>query len=121
MEEERASVCKAMEYRRLSEDARQHAMRNGRLPLKIVTEFMLLEQVKMARSISTTKSNINQRTMTRTIMKTDNNKSLEKGFIAPQKEIMMIRKEVESMKMQLNQLQMCKLKLQKQVQRSCID
>ncbi|KAB2044595.1 hypothetical protein ES319_D01G102600v1 [Gossypium barbadense] len=120
MEEERASVCKAMEYHRLSEDARQHAMRNGRLPLKIVTEFMLLEQVKMARSISASKSNINPRTTTQVIMKMNNKKCLEKGFIAPQKEIMLIRKEVENMKMQLNQLQMCKLKLQKQVQRSCI-
>ncbi|KAA3467252.1 coleoptile phototropism protein 1-like [Gossypium australe] len=120
IEEERASVCKAMEYHRLSEDARQHAMRNGRLPLKIVTEFMLLEQVKMARSVSATKSNINPRTTTQTIMKMNNKKCLEKGFIAPQKEIMLIRKEVENMKMQLNQLQMCKLKLQKQAQRSCI-
>ncbi|KAK8602670.1 hypothetical protein V6N13_084877 [Hibiscus sabdariffa] len=49
-EEERASVCRAMEYYRLSEDARRHVMRNDRLPLKIVTEFMLLEQHKLGRS-----------------------------------------------------------------------
>ncbi|GMJ02844.1 DEFECTIVELY ORGANIZED TRIBUTARIES 3 [Hibiscus trionum] len=117
-EEERTSVCRAMEYYRLSEDARRHAMRNDRLPLKIVTEFMLLEQVKMARSMSATRSNIDPRTTTRTILKV-NNKGLERGFITPQKEIKMIRREVENMKMQLNQLQMCKLKLEKQVKRSC--
>ncbi|XWS10586.1 hypothetical protein CRYUN_Cryun38cG0009100 [Craigia yunnanensis] len=116
-EEERTSVCRAMQYHRLSQDACQHAMKNDRLPLKIVTEFMLIEKVKVARSKSAIESN-NRRTKTQTIMKV--NKGLDGGYITPQKEIKMIRKEVENMKMQLSQLQMCKIKLQKQFKRSCI-
>ncbi|XP_022734723.1 root phototropism protein 3-like [Durio zibethinus] len=116
-EEERTSVCRAMVYHRLSQDARQHATKNDRLPMKIVTEFMLLEQVKMARAMSVIESH-NQRTMTKTTIKV--NRGLDRESETPQKEIKMIRKEVENMKMQLNHLQMCKIKLQKQVQRSCI-
>ena len=116
-EEERTSVCRAMQYHTLSQDAHQHAIKNDRLPLKTVTEFMLLEQVPVARSKSAIESN-NRRTKTQTIMKV--NKGLDGRYITPQNEIKMIRKEVENMKMQLSELQMCKIKLQKQVKRSCI-
>ncbi|XVF77826.1 hypothetical protein PTKIN_Ptkin14bG0078300 [Pterospermum kingtungense] len=116
-EEEKANVCRAMQYHRLSEDARQHAMKNDRLPMKILTELMLLEQVNMARSMSAIKS-IDRKTKTQTIMNV--NKGFDRGCITPQKEIKMIRKEVENMKMQLNQLQMCKMKLQKQIKKSSI-
>ncbi|KAK6229003.1 hypothetical protein SCA6_017954 [Theobroma cacao] len=116
-EEERTNACGAMQYHRLSEDARQHVMKNDRLPLKIVTEFMLLKQVKMARSMTACESNDHPWTKTRTIMKVT--KGLDRGCLTPKKEISMIRKEVENMKMQLNQLQMCKVKLQRQVKR-CI-
>ncbi|OMP12735.1 hypothetical protein COLO4_02818 [Corchorus olitorius] len=116
-EEERKSVCETMEYHRLSEEARQHAMKNDRLPLKVVTQFMLLDQVKMVRFMTANEANQKDiRTKTRTSIK-----GLDRGCMqmTPRKEIKLMRNEVENMKMQLNQLQLCKAKLQSQVKR-CI-
>ncbi|KAJ7977995.1 Root phototropism protein 3-like [Quillaja saponaria] len=114
-EEERTSVCKVLEYHRLSQEARQHVMRNDRLPSKMTTQFILLEQVNMTRSMTSTGSNY-RRTKTQAIIRVS--KSLEKGRKNSQ-EIKMMRKEVDTMKVQLNELHVCKLKLQKQLLR-CI-
>lgn len=90
-------------------------MKNNRLPLKIATRFILLEQVNTTRSKTTVGSSF-QKTKTHAILRA-NNKSLEKGWIKCQKEIKKMTKEVETMKAQLNDLQMCKLKLLKQLKR----
>lgn len=110
-EEERENLCKFLEYHRLSKEAREHVMKNNRVPLKIATRFILLEQVNMMRSKTTSGVGSSfQRTKSRAI-----SKSLEKGWIKSQKEIKKMTKEVETMKAQLNDLQMCKLKLLKQL------
>lgn len=114
-EEERTSVCRAMEYHKLSQEARQHMMKNDRLPLKMRTQLILLEQVNMTRSMTAAGSNY-QRTKTQAIIRVS--KGLEKGCsLTSQKEIKMMKKEVETMKMKLNQLHMCKMQLQNQAKR----
>ncbi|KAJ0079772.1 hypothetical protein Patl1_22691 [Pistacia atlantica] len=114
-EEERTSVCKAMEYHKLSQEARQHMKKNERLPLKLRTQFILLEQVNMTRSMTAAGSNY-QRTKTQAIIRVS--KGSEKGFsLTFHKEINMMKKEVETMKMKLNQLHKCKMQLQNQAKR----
>lgn len=116
-EEERARLCRYLEYHRLSQEAREHVMKNNRLPLKIMTRFILLEQVNMARSITAFGSNY-RRTKTQKIARVSN--GIEKGWMSSHREMRMMKKEVETMKMQLNELQTCKLKLQRQMKR-CIN
>lgn len=111
-EEERSSVCRAMDYHKLSQEARQHVIKNDRLPIQITTQVMLLEQVSFTRSMTGFGSKY-QRTQTQTIIRVG--KGLEEKRMLPRKEIKTMRKEVEVMKMQLNQLQMCKMKMQKQL------
>ncbi|KDP23531.1 hypothetical protein JCGZ_23364 [Jatropha curcas] len=115
-EEERTSVCRTMDYHKLSKEARQHAMKNDRLPLYISMRLILLEQVNMTKSMTATESNY-CRTKAQSSIRIS--KGLEKVCITPQKEIKMMKKEVEHMKVQLNALQKCKMHLQRQV-KGCI-
>ncbi|KAL2325492.1 hypothetical protein Fmac_024550 [Flemingia macrophylla] len=114
--EDRSDVCRKLEYHRLSHEARQHVMQNDRLPLKLTTEFVLLQQVNMATSMTSNGSNY-RRTNTQTIMRV--NTDLEKRQIKNAKEINMMRKDVEMIKSQLLEVNSCKIKLQKQFKR-CI-
>ncbi|KAF5453992.1 hypothetical protein F2P56_023694 [Juglans regia] len=116
-DEERLSVCRSLEYHRLSQEAREHVMKNDRLPLKIMTQFILLEQVNMTGSMTASGSNY-ERTKTQTIIRVS--KGLENGWMNRKEEIKIMKKEVDKMKVQLNELQMCKLKLQRQV-KICIN
>lgn len=116
-EEERNSMCRFLEYHRLSQEARQHVMKNGRLPLKITTRFVLLEQVNMTKTMTGMGSSYH-RTKTQAMVRVS--KSLGKGWMSSRMEIKQMSKEVERMKMQLNELQMCKLKLQKQLKKCTI-
>lgn len=111
------SLCGSLEYHRLSQEAREHVMKNDRLPLKITTRFILLEQVNMTRSMTAIGSNY-RRTKTQAIVRV--NKGLGKGWMNSKKEINLMTKEVETMRVQLNDLQMCKLKLQNQLKRCII-
>ncbi|CAJ1976159.1 unnamed protein product [Sphenostylis stenocarpa] len=111
-EEDRTDICRNLEYHRLSQEARKHVMQNDRLPLKLTTEFVLLEQVNMTTSMTSNGSNY-LRTNTQTIMRV--NKDLEKRAIINAQEINMIRKDVEMIKSQLLEVHSCKLKLQKQL------
>ncbi|KAK4851116.1 hypothetical protein QYF36_012528 [Acer negundo] len=112
-EEERTSVCKTMEYHKLSQEARQHMMKNDRLPVRLRTQLILLEQVNVTRSMTGAGSTF-RRTKAQAIIRVS--QGLEKEWMRSQKEIKMMTKEVETMNMQLNQLNMCKIELQKQVQ-----
>lgn len=103
-----------MEYHKLSQEARQHMMKNDRFPLKMRTQFILLEQVSMARSMTAAGSNY-RRTKTQAIIRVS--KGLERGCSLASQEIRMMKKEVEAMKTKLNQLQMCKMQLQNQAKR----
>ncbi|PON76373.1 Voltage dependent potassium channel [Parasponia andersonii] len=116
-EKERTSLCRFLEYHRLSQETREHVIKNNRLPLKIVIRFILLVQVTMTRSMTSMGSNY-QRTKTQAFVRA-NNRSLGKGWMNSQKEIRKMTKDVEAMKSQLNDLQLCKLKLQRQLKR-CI-
>lgn len=100
----------------MSQEAREHVMKNDRLPLKINTRFILLEQVNMSRSMTAIGSNY-RRTMTQAIVRV--NKGLGKGMANSRKEINSMAEEVETMRLQLNDLKICKTKLQNQVNR-CI-
>ncbi|XP_061349512.1 root phototropism protein 3-like [Gastrolobium bilobum] len=113
-EEDRADVCRVLEYHRLSQEARQHVMKNDRLPLKLTTRFVLLEQVNMAGSSMKSNGSNYQRTKTQTTIRVS--KDFEKRQINSQ-EIKMMRKDVEMMKSQLLELNTCKIKLQKQLKR----
>ena len=115
-EENRTDVCRVLEYHRLSHEARQHVMQNDRLPLKLTTEFVLLEQVNMATSITSKGSNYG-RTNTQTVIRV--NKDMEKRQITNAQEINMMRKDVEMIKSQLLEVHSCKMKLQNQLKR-CI-
>lgn len=111
-EEERTSVSRAMEFHKLSQEARQHMMKNERLPLKMRARYILLEQVNITKVMTAGGSNF-CRTKGQAIIRVS--KGLEKGRMSSHKEIKVMKKEVETMKMQLNQLQMCKTQLQNQV------
>ncbi|KAJ4825796.1 hypothetical protein Tsubulata_045462, partial [Turnera subulata] len=113
-EEERTKVCTAMDYNKLSQEARQHAAQNDRLPVDISTRLILMEQVNMTRSMTATGSNY-KRTKAQTVMRIG--KGSEKGWMASREEVRMMRKEVENMKMQLNELQICKMQVQARVKR----
>ncbi|KAL3573522.1 hypothetical protein D5086_024135 [Populus alba] len=67
-EEARTSVCTAMDYHKLSKEGLEHAARNDRLPVNITTRLILLEQVNMARSMTSVGSNY-QRTKTQAIIR----------------------------------------------------
>ncbi|XP_050225927.1 root phototropism protein 3-like isoform X2 [Mercurialis annua] len=109
-EDERTSVCRAMDYHKLSQEARGHAMKNQRLPSYVSMRISLLEQVKMAKPMTGSVSDY-QRTISESIIR------LSKGCLSvtQQNEIKMMKIEVMKMKMQLNALQMCKMQMQRQV------
>ncbi|XP_061946752.1 root phototropism protein 3-like isoform X1 [Populus nigra] len=109
-EEERISVCTAMAYHKLSQEGLKHATRNDRLPVNITTRLILLEQVNMARSLTSVGSNY-QRTKTQAIIRV--NRCVENEWMTSRNEIKMMRKEVENMKMQLSELQICKMQIQR--------
>ena len=109
-EEERTSVCTAMDYHKLSKEGLEHAARNDRLPVNITTRLILLEQVNMARSMTSVGSNY-QRTKTQAIIRV--NRCVENDWMTSRNEIKMMRKEVENMKMQLSELQICKMQIQR--------
>ncbi|KAI8022732.1 BTB/POZ domain-containing protein DOT3 [Camellia lanceoleosa] len=113
-EEERNGICRAMEYHKLSQEARKHATKNDRLPLNIITRFILLDQVNMTRSITTNGTNY-QRTKSHAIMRAS--RGLGKARINSQEEIETMKQDVERIKVKLSELQLHKMELQRQVRR----
>ncbi|KAI3919666.1 hypothetical protein MKW92_009404 [Papaver armeniacum] len=101
-EEERSSICKFLQYDKLSKEAKNHAMKNDRLPLKVTIKFLLLEQLNMTRSILTVGSNF-VRTKSQAIVRRELAKRWEKA----QKEIAFMKDEMEKMKIQFNDLEKC--------------
>ncbi|XP_010549901.1 PREDICTED: root phototropism protein 3-like isoform X2 [Tarenaya hassleriana] len=118
-EEEKLSIIKAMEYNKLSREARQHVMKNDRLPVEINARFLLVEQVTATKSITAVGSDC-QRTKSQAAAKVG--KFIERSGSWMKKlksdyEIKMMKKEVENMKVQLESLEMCKVKIQRHVKR----
>ncbi|KAA8536882.1 hypothetical protein F0562_029360 [Nyssa sinensis] len=109
-EEERSGICRAMEYQKLSQEARNHAMKNDRLPTDVITRFILLEQINMTRSIVAAGSD-HRRTKSQEILRA--RRRVGKGWMNFQKEMKMMKRDVETMKVQLNELQLCRMQLQR--------
>ncbi|KMT13794.1 hypothetical protein BVRB_4g081670 [Beta vulgaris subsp. vulgaris] len=105
-EEERKEVCRAMEYHKLSQEAREHAMKNDRLPLSMTTQFILLKQVNMVKSM-VNEGSIYRRTKAQTIIKKQNE------CFKVQKQMNVMRQEVESLKIEMNKLQHCRVDIKK--------
>ena len=103
-EEERNGICRAIEYNKLSQEARSHALRNDRLPLNIITRFILLEQVKVTSSMTTAGSDY-YRTKSQTIMKVT--KNMGRKIVNSLKDLKSMKLEVEAMKEKLSNLQTC--------------
>ncbi|KAM6577737.1 hypothetical protein CsatB_029574 [Cannabis sativa] len=118
-EDERTSLCRFLEYHRLSQDVREHVIKNNRLPLKTATRFILLEQVSMTRSMASSSNNNSSSNTKAHAFVRANNRSLEKErcWKNCQKEIRKITKDLETMNAQLKDLQVCKLKIQRQMLR----
>lgn len=114
-EEERTCLCRSLQYHKLSQAAREHIMKNDRLPLKYVTSFILLEQVSMTKPRTEFGSSYRQ-TKSRVVIGESKCPGTS-WMMSSQKEISLMKREVETMKGQLNDIQMCKTKLQGQVKK----
>lgn len=109
---ERMGICKAMDYHKLSKEAREHALRNDRLPLNMTTRFILMEQVNMMRSATNSGSDY-RRTAMQAILRASTGSS--PGRLGSQKEVRTMKQEVDAIQAQIRQLQLCRLKLQTQM------
>lgn len=99
-----------MEFHKLSQEAREHAMKNERLPLNITTQFVLLEQVKMAR-LMTDSGLVYRRNQAQAVIRVDTDE--RNGFMDSKREVNMIKVEVERLKLQLGKLQLFKLQIKR--------
>ncbi|KAL3538068.1 hypothetical protein ACH5RR_001434 [Cinchona calisaya] len=116
-EDERSKICKVIDFNKLSQVARKHALKNDRLPTNITTQLLLLEQVAMTRSLTAAGSNY-QRTKSQAILRA--NKALGNGRTKSINEIAIMRRDVENLKVQLGELQLCRSVLQKQMKTGII-
>ncbi|XP_031399579.1 coleoptile phototropism protein 1-like [Punica granatum] len=115
-EEERVSICRALDHNKLTKEAREHVMKNDRLPMSMTTRLILLEQVNMMRSMTGTGSNF-LRTKTQAVIRSSARKGSGEQLVDSQKEIRMMKEEVDIVKLQLSQLQMCRMELQVKMRR----
>ncbi|KAG5626188.1 hypothetical protein H5410_011406 [Solanum commersonii] len=114
-EEERGSICRKMEYHKLSQEAQIHALKNGTLPDNIRTQFILLEQVNMMRLLTSDGSSY-QRTKSQTIMKVSS--GLRKSWMnSSQMEMKAIKQELEMLKAQVGELQQRRMELQQRTKK----
>ncbi|KAF9605497.1 hypothetical protein IFM89_017516 [Coptis chinensis] len=112
-EEDRRIVSRAMEYHKLSKEAREHAMKNDRLPLNIVARLTLSEQVNATKSILSNNLKYRRSESEETVRATrgiDNSR-----WFKYHKKLQMMKAEVEKMKLQVCSLQVCKVELQRQM------
>lgn len=116
-EEGRNNICRAIDYYKLSQEARKHATKNDRLPMNMATQFILLEQVSMTRTLAAVGSKY-QRTKSQAILRV--NKGLGKQWMSSSKEMEAMKHDVERLKIQVSQLQLCRLEIQKQMKTRCI-
>ncbi|GFY94856.1 hypothetical protein Acr_10g0002410 [Actinidia rufa] len=100
-EGEKSGICRAMEYQKLSQEALKYVMKNDRLPLNIITRFILLEQANMSRSMTVAGSNY-ERAKSQTILRIT--KGLGKLGINSWKEIKTMKQDVQRIKAQLGEL-----------------
>lgn len=119
-EEERNNICRVIDYNKLSQQARKHVRRNDRLPVTMVTQFILLEQVSITRELTAAGSNY-RRTKSQAVMRLNKGLGIGKEQMKSGNEILVMRKDVERLKIQLGEVQFCRSELQKQIMKtSCI-
>ncbi|KAL9248093.1 hypothetical protein vseg_021453 [Gypsophila vaccaria] len=109
-EEERKAVCRAMEYNKLSQEAREHAMKNDRLPLNTTTQFILLEQVKMMKSAVESGSTY-RRTKAQLVvnLKADSRRECRQVV----KQTSVVKQEIESINFELDRMQACRVQIKR--------
>ncbi|KAF5195328.1 Coleoptile phototropism protein [Thalictrum thalictroides] len=112
-EEERRTVCRSLKYHKLSQEARNHAMKNDRLPVNITLLLILWEQVKLTKS-TLSKDMKYKRSKPKEVV-IERTKELDDRWLKPLKELQTMKTDVEKMKVQLSNLQVVSLKLQRQV------
>ncbi|OIT05604.1 PREDICTED: BTB/POZ domain-containing protein DOT3 [Nicotiana attenuata] len=94
-EHDRRRLCKIMDSEKLSLDACMHAAQNERLPLRIVIQVLLSEQVKMRAAVQGKD----------TIASDDNNSDKESNWLSTKKEVKYLKEELDKVKIQMTDLQ----------------
>lgn len=110
-EEERRTVCRTMEFHKLSQEARNHALKNDRLPLNITARLILWEQAMITKSMLS--NNLNYKRSQEVVTTT---KGFDRRWFKTHKELQTMKMKVKELKLQVNNLQVYSLKLQNQVQ-----
>ncbi|PIA30829.1 hypothetical protein AQUCO_05400138v1, partial [Aquilegia coerulea] len=111
-EEERRTVCRSLKYHKLSQDARNHAMKNDRLPVNLTLGLILWEQVNLTKLTLSNNMKYKRSKPQEVVGRT---KEVDKRWFKPHKELQTMKTDVEKMKVQLSNLQVFSLKLQRQV------
>ncbi|KAJ8541969.1 hypothetical protein K7X08_016835 [Anisodus acutangulus] len=93
-EHDRRRLCKIMDCEKLSLDGCMHAAQNERLPLRIVIQVLLSEQVKMRAAVQG-----------KDITASDDNSDKENSWSSMKKEVTSLKEELEKVKMQMIELQ----------------
>lgn len=91
---DRRRLCKIMDCGKLSLDGCMHVAQNERLPLRIVIQVLLSEQVKMRAAVQG-----------KDITGSDDNSDKENSWSSTKNEVKSLREELEKVKMQMAELQ----------------
>ncbi|XP_019187877.1 PREDICTED: root phototropism protein 3-like [Ipomoea nil] len=113
-DEERREICRTLEYHKLSAEARAHVMRNHRLPESMMVRFILLEQVSMARSSASAGTLVSCSSGGRAVLR------ISKELRSQKEDVKVMKKDVEMLKIQVGKLQMCRMELQRQINKPAL-
>ncbi|KAM3281840.1 BTB/POZ domain-containing protein DOT3 isoform X2 [Capsicum chacoense] len=106
-EHDRRRLCKIMDGGKLSLDGCMHAAQNERLPLRIVIQVLLSEQVKMRAALQG-----------KDITGSDDNSDKENCWSSTKNEVKSLREELENVKMQMAELQRDYSELQQEYEKA---
>ncbi|CAN4097282.1 unnamed protein product [Withania somnifera] len=105
-EHDRRRLCKTMDCGKLSLDGCMHAAQNERLPLRIVIQVLLSEQVKMRAAVQG-----------KDITGSDDNSDKENSWSLTKNEVKSLREELEIVKMEMAELQRNYSELQREYEK----
>lgn len=127
-EHERKRLCRVMECQKLSIDACMHAAQNERLPLRVVVQVLFSEQVKISNALANNQlketgadhshSQFQPMVTSRKTLLEGTPQSFQEGWATAQKDINMLKFEVESVKSKYIELQNEMDNLQRQVDKA---
>ncbi|XP_015076313.1 BTB/POZ domain-containing protein DOT3 isoform X2 [Solanum pennellii] len=92
-EHDRRRLCKIMDCGKLSLDGCMHAAQNERLPMRIIIQVLLSEQVKMRAAVHG-----------KDITESDDNSDKENRWSSTKNEVKSLREELENVKIQMGEL-----------------